>query len=341
MKYYKFNYQIGGDVINRRTQEKNEFERARTINQLTELNVNCEDTHGINSFHLLRNIGNEHLYYDYNCINNANPKPTQENRNTSDYYGTGQNIYLDKHNIDCNNRPITQINLLRPNKSTLEYHYKCGNTQLRDIQNYDTGFNDYGDGENIYLDRHNVRCPDESILTQIRLVRNPANTNEIRYNYRCGRVRVPIIIEIYRIPDRMIETQSWLYMPLIYNNLEDILVRFPDGFVQIFNESIQQYNSSEVGRDSGRLEAYGERINNFEDYNRAIKRRLNEEFHIRTRQDILNRTTDIYEDMNCHIPGGQQERILEINIRFQILLQFLVENFIARLQNREIIIENM
>jgi hypothetical protein len=278
------------------------------------------------------------LYYDYNCINNANPKPTQENRNTSDYYGTGQNIYLDKHNIDCNNRPITQINLLRPDKSTLQYHYKCGNTQLRDIQNHDTGFNDYGNGENIYLDRHNVRCPDESILTQIQLVRNPANNNEIRYNYRCGRL---LIIYTYYIPDRMPETQSWLYMPLIYNNLEDIRVRFPDGFVQIFNESIQQYNSSEVGRSSGGLVAYGERINNFKDYNIAIKRRLNEEIRIRTRRDILNRTTDIYEDMNCHIPGDQQERILEINSSFQYLLVFLVENIIARLHNREIIFENI
>ena len=48
-----------------------------------------------------------------------------------------------------------------------------------------TGFNDSGNGQLIYLDRHTLDCSTGPIH-DLQLVRDPANSNNIRYNYHCA-----------------------------------------------------------------------------------------------------------------------------------------------------------
>ena len=328
MEIYKLNFQIGGDIINKNTIENNDTERARTLNQLRNLNINCAETNGINKFRLQRNGDN--IYYNYNCLNEPSiPNRINEDKISREYYGTGENIYLDKHNINCNNKPITQLNLVRPYNSSLEYHYKCGSNELKDLREYHTEYQDNGNGENIYLDKHNVECPSTKLLSQIHLETNRANPNLIRYQFTCG-----ILTGEYNqyIPDKLPETQSWLFMPLIYNNLENVTIRFPDGFIEIFNLCIQIYNEN-YKIIYGSLD-----FNNFDDFNQIIRRKLNI-FNLRSRNDILDRRTKFYEDSHLHIPADQQTEILYINEAYQTFIGLFTQIIISRLAGRMIVIQ--
>jgi hypothetical protein len=55
-----------------------------------------------------------------------------------------------------------------------------GSRQCRDTS---TQWNDEGNGNAIYLDRHNIVCGDDENITRMQLTRN--HKGKYRYNYRC------------------------------------------------------------------------------------------------------------------------------------------------------------
>ncbi|ABY27940.1 hypothetical protein OtV5_143 [Ostreococcus tauri virus OtV5] len=103
-------------------------------------------------------------------------------------WGGGNMIYLDRHTLDCGDDGLNQFRLGRPTGNQIQYKYKCldGINSPANI-NKDTGSNDWGGGNTIFLDRHNVNC-DKNPIAKFRLVR-PAG-DKIRYDYTCNSKQV-------------------------------------------------------------------------------------------------------------------------------------------------------
>jgi hypothetical protein len=123
----------------------------------------------------------------------ANPFNKVYSKDTPDNYDGSRtrirsrryrSIYLDRHKVDCGKDGILGFQLRRPSKSKIDYKYACldGINSNPGPYKY-TKTNDWGGGNTIYLDRHDVNCGSYPI-TDFKLQR-PSNTT-IRYEYRCS-----------------------------------------------------------------------------------------------------------------------------------------------------------
>ena len=103
-------------------------------------------------------------------------------------WGNGNMIFLDRHTLDCDDDGLNQFRLGRPTGNQIQYKYKCldGINSTANI-NKDTGSNDWGGGNTIFLDRHDVNC-DKNPIAKFRLAR-PAD-DKIRYDYTCNSKKV-------------------------------------------------------------------------------------------------------------------------------------------------------
>jgi hypothetical protein len=332
---------IAGAIENRRSNLNNEKDKNNlpTTTQLVKMPIMCDGTNGINQFVLQRQINEQEnlnkIFYEYKCVVDATRDGNHlyhnfEYKNTqfNDYHD-GSTYYLDRHEIDCNGKPISSINLEKIDNQ-IRYNYKCANVPLNAIDTLiqnQTANNDPGNGQNIYLDRHNITCPDEQVLTNLKL--NTVNNSgklEINYSYKCARPS----IQIYEIPHHMPDTQSWLFMPLIYCNYTDINVMFPPMFEHYFNQCVLNYNNDQTKFGNTYLNIFGALdFGNFYEFKQIITRRL-EFLNIRNRTTILNKTTVFQEDGICHLPGNQQENILYFN-QNETFLELLVISIMANL----------
>jgi hypothetical protein len=102
--------------------------------------------------------------------------------------GGGNTIFLDRHDINCDGQPINQFKLSRnpANWNQLRYDYQCssGGNLGQDVSK-NTDFNNDGAGNTIFLDRHDIKCGSNEVLSQFKLNRNPANGGQYRYDYKC------------------------------------------------------------------------------------------------------------------------------------------------------------
>jgi hypothetical protein len=310
-KYLELKNQLGGALQQRQSNRNHEYENQnvnpanQTTNQLVNLDINCRDLEGINRYRLARNrVENQRdneIYYNYRCSDNNvnnNDRGNRQQNTQPNNYGNGQLIYLDRHEINCHGTAIKDMQLQR-NGDRIHYNYKCGNIPLRvSREDNRTGLNE--SGGNIFLDRHDTGCNDEEVLTKIRLNSNHVDgqPSRIEYVYTCG--KSPIKIEI--IPNDRGDTFSWLWVPLIYNVLTDITIRFPERFETVFNEFYNGY------ANRARL-APG--FNNYETFNTFLAGRLRNTFGILTRAQILARTNPlIFEDGDLHLNGVSQDHVL-------------------------------
>jgi hypothetical protein len=99
-------------------------------------------------------------------------------------WGEGNTIFLDRHTLDCGDDGLNEFKFVRPSTEQIEYSYKCleGINSPADIVK-DSGANDWGEGNAIFLDRHTVDCGTKPI-TKFRLGR--PTPSEIRYDYTCN-----------------------------------------------------------------------------------------------------------------------------------------------------------
>jgi len=307
-KYLELKNQLGGELIDRESGRNHEYEGQvvndanRTTNQLVNLDINCRDLEGIHKFRLGRQYDREEdrdnqILYRYRCANNDrehNDRGNRQQNTNPDEYNATQLSYLGRHDIDCHGTAIKDIQLQR-NGDRINYNYNCGNIPLRVTrENIETPVNHHIG--NIFLDRHDIVCNEEEVLTKVRL-HSPTDT-QIQYVYTCG--KSPIKIEI--IPNDRGDTFSWLWVPLIYNVLTDITIRFPERFETIFNEFYNGY------ANRARL-APG--FNNYETFNTFLAGRLRNTFGILTRAQILARTNPlIFEDGDLHLSGVSQDHVL-------------------------------
>lgn len=103
--------------------------------------------------------------------------------------GGGNSIYLDRHSVDCGNKSImNQFHMNREKDANgsynkIQYNYTCHTGHEGNLTQMNSGDNDDGGGNSVYLDRHSVNCGDQ-FINQFRLTR-PSN-NTIRYDYKCN-----------------------------------------------------------------------------------------------------------------------------------------------------------
>ena len=141
---------------------------------------------GIQQFQLKR-PSTKKLDYKYTCVDGVNASQSGYKYTGSNDWGSGNMIYLDRHQVDCGKKPISRFRLTRPAGNKLRYQFRCSNRNAKgDCRKTATGWNTPSNST-IYLDRHNVKCKPNEALTSFRLVHNgkSGGAKKIRYDYTC------------------------------------------------------------------------------------------------------------------------------------------------------------
>ena len=141
---------------------------------------------GIQRFQLKRPSGSK-IDYKYTCVDGVNASQSGYKYTGSNDWGGGNMIYLDRHKVDCGKKPISRFRLTRPAGNKLRYQFRCSNRNAAgDCRNTATGWNTPS-SSTIYLDRHNVKCKANEVLTKFKLRHNgkSGGAKKIRYDYTC------------------------------------------------------------------------------------------------------------------------------------------------------------
>lgn len=141
---------------------------------------------GIQRFQLKRPSGTK-LDYKYTCVPGVNASQSGWKNSGTNDWGGGNMIYLDRHTVNCGRKPISDFRLVRPAWNKIRYDYRCSNRNAAgDCRNTATGWNT-PNKSTIYLDRHNVKCKPNEVLTKFRLRHNgqSGSAKKIRYDYTC------------------------------------------------------------------------------------------------------------------------------------------------------------
>ncbi len=106
--------------------------------------------------------------------------------------GNGDATYLNQLNVDCGATPVNRFQLSRgPGAGTWRYSYNCSSGgSLAAPVSSSTNWADSGGGSVIFLDRQDVDCGANGVLTQFQLEKN-ANGQD-RYNYSCAKSNNPL-----------------------------------------------------------------------------------------------------------------------------------------------------
>ena len=149
-------------------------------------NIEC-GSDALNGFGLIRQPGGR-TQYNYLCLKpghlTKHDKRTNSKYKGGDWGKKSNTLYLDRHIVDCNNKPITQFRLHRDGSRKIYYKYKCGNvsTQNNACRETSTPWNQESSSVH-YLDRHYAKCNPDEYITKFGLVRN--GKGKFRYNFRC------------------------------------------------------------------------------------------------------------------------------------------------------------
>jgi hypothetical protein len=107
----------------------------------------------------------------------------------ADGVGKGGDItFLDRHTVDCNGKPVNYLKLERNPTvpGQWQYKYKCAaGGDLGAPVGKNTTFNDIGGRDISYLDRHDVKCEDNSVMTKVHFA-NDKDYKNIRWDYSCA-----------------------------------------------------------------------------------------------------------------------------------------------------------
>ena len=97
--------------------------------------------------------------------------------------------------IDCKGGFLIGMKLqLTENGTKIHYDYECAvvtnlfwKGRVLCLKKY-TPWGDNGDGNIIYLDRHNVNCDQEYLLEHVELKLMPEDSRQWRYEYKCCKI---------------------------------------------------------------------------------------------------------------------------------------------------------
>jgi hypothetical protein len=134
--------------------------------------IKCSDRGGLlNSFSLSRPTDST-LQFDYTCIDEAMPEAARSQKTTLlNDFGFGNIIYLDRHNVNCEGKLLTDLHLVyQPNGPSIQFAYSC--VDYGPVQCYTkTTTQQNADAETssnvIYLDRFkDLSCGESYALSQ-------------------------------------------------------------------------------------------------------------------------------------------------------------------------------
>lgn len=157
--------------------------------------LHCESGEVINAIRLQRNSGHTQIRYRYRCCKSQLSCSDSRKTNSQTYNGgsEGKSVYLDRQTINCYDKGMSYLKLDRSGNNW-NYKYDCCRVgySAAKLSCYDqqTPFNDDGDSNVVYLDRHNIYCNSNYFLTYMKLQRNSGHT-KFRYNYRCCKINTP------------------------------------------------------------------------------------------------------------------------------------------------------
>ena len=151
-------------------------------------NVTCGED-GLVGFSL-KKTGNNKMLYEYTCRDDINtPLEAQKNTGSNDW-GGNNNIYLDRHTMDCGKKAIGEFKLTRPANNKIMYNYKCSGkattgTCREDLMVTSTKTG-HGNNKTTSLDDVHPKCNDDEVLTKARFLRHNPGANETgSYKYTC------------------------------------------------------------------------------------------------------------------------------------------------------------
>jgi hypothetical protein len=200
-----------------------EYDNNGDTKQISKLDIDCK-SYVMNQFRLLRGYEDKYenqytrlekgfndfynkadqIGYQYTCkkINKEGETINKKTQLQND--GSGNNYFLDKHNVNCQTGLIKSFNL-KTNDNKMNYDYDCFITGTKNCTNHITLFKSHGEelnddkGHVKYLQEHDVKCPADKFLKSFNLETN--DTNQIRYNYRCCNITQKGEISTGDIPD--------------------------------------------------------------------------------------------------------------------------------------------
>jgi len=160
--------------------------------------LHCPSGSVMNYMKLERNSDLNKIRYRYRCCKSqlACSDSLTTNSQTTNGGSNGNTVFFDRQTIQCNKKGISYLKLDRSGDNW-NYKYDCCTVAYSKSSvtcyDLDTSFHDDGDGENIYLDRHTIKCnKDTDFVTYIKLVRN-TGLDHIKYSYRCCSVDAPAV----------------------------------------------------------------------------------------------------------------------------------------------------
>jgi hypothetical protein len=175
---------ISNDCSNHETPRNDVWSNERdSIMWLDRHNLNCENGKVMNSFEVARDANK--IFFKYTCCK-ANVQSVQTFE-TQYKQSEGQTYYLDRHDVDAKGWNVISGFVLKVDNGN--WRYKLNSAQLRSaakicpVNNRDTGFNDEGDGNVWFIDRHNIECDDNQFINYFKFVRS--GQNKFRYEYSC------------------------------------------------------------------------------------------------------------------------------------------------------------
>ena len=110
--------------------------------------------------------------------------PRRDESTPANDFSGGSMIHLDRHTVDCDDDGLTGFSLDMEGTDKMLYNYKCRDGIDGTLEaEKDTGSNEWGSNNVIYLDRHTLDCGKKPIA-KFKLER-PAN-DKIMYKYTCN-----------------------------------------------------------------------------------------------------------------------------------------------------------
>lgn len=124
-----------------------------------------------------------------------------KNQNTEfNSSGGGNTIFLDRQNVNCGDYGLNNFRL-SSNNSNVRYDYSCSTSLInnKDVNNINieqtinksTNSNSQGQGNVIFLDRHNLDCGENSYISQFKLD-SMGKPYDYQYNYTCKKSKKPL-----------------------------------------------------------------------------------------------------------------------------------------------------
>jgi hypothetical protein len=106
----------------------------------------------------------------------------------------GTIFYLDRHHAKCQSGAISYFQLERQGGlgTKVRYLLSClkSDAIAEKVETLHTNYTATGGDRSVnFLDRHNVACPNGSVLSDFSLERNPNDVSQIRYKYQCKEAR--------------------------------------------------------------------------------------------------------------------------------------------------------